>query len=645
MPRAVTALAVALLTLVGTAALAIAQSGSAPSQNGEKPTRNVLYSDGHTGRFLLGGTWYFRLDPTDQGEAAGLPANPALDGWSPTRVPNAWNATDESDASQRGTVAWYRKDFVLPSRERALGWKLRFESVNYRAKVWLNGTLIGEHEGAYVPWELPANGVARTGVNRLVIRVDNRRTRADVPRGGDRANGRPGGGWWNYGGLLREVYLRRYEGVDVERVRVRTDVADSQERAWMRFRVGLANPGDRDTRFRLRMRVGPAEFLSRRINVRAGGRRTVRRTVVVPKPLLWFPGRPQLYPVRIDAVRGKRVLAGYKLNVGIREIRVSDTGLLAINGRRVKLLGASIHEDHPRRGAALRPAHRERDMRLVAELGARIIRSHYPLHPHYLELADRMGVMVWDQVPVYSQGYRGFQVPGVTEKALAYVEAMVARDQNHASVLAWSIANELSARITDDQIDYIRRAARLLRQLDPTRLRTIDIFGWPQNPPLDVYHELDAIGINNYFGWYPGPNGQTEDRDRLGPFLDQMREYYPELALFVTEFGAEANREGSVERKGTYAFQRELMRHHVETYIDKSYLNGAITWILRDFRVRPDWEGGNPSPQPPWNQKGLTDSRGRKKPAFKTTARLFRSIQAVGRRFPTRALPAGKRVR
>ena len=88
-----------------------------------------------------------------------------------------------------------------------------------------------------------------------------------------------------------------------------------------------------------------------------------------------------------------------------------------------------------------------------------------------------------------------------------------------------------------------------------------------------------------------------------------MREYYPELALFVTEFGAESNRKGPVERKGTYAFQRELMRHHVRTYIKKRYLNGAIAWILRDFRVRPDWEGGNPTPRPRWNQKGLVDAR------------------------------------
>jgi beta-glucuronidase len=631
MPRAVTALAAALLALVVTAALALAQGGTTPPE-AEGPTPGALYEDGHTGRYLLDGTWYFRLDPGDLGEVGGLPTNPALDGWSRTKVPNAWNAKDHSDNSQRGTIAWYRKDFILPSPDAALGWKLRFESVNYRAKVWLNGVLLGEHEFGYVPFELPTTGLVRDGVNRLVVRVDSRRTRADIPRGYERPNGRPGGGWWNYGGILREVYLRRFEGVDVESVRAVTEIGETQEHAWVRLRARLENPGARDTRFRIRWRFGERERFSRQIRVRAGGSRTVRRTFDVREPRLWYPGAAELYPVSIDAMRGERALSGYRLNVGIREIRVTDDGLLLINGRRVKLLGANIHEERARSGAALTPANRERDMQLYGELGATLLRSHYPLHPQHLELADRMGVMVWDQVPVFAQGYKGFEVPGVSDKALAYIRAMVERDQNHPSVLAWSIANELSGRMTEDQEDYIHRAAQLLRGLDPTRLRTIDIFGWPQAPPVDVYHELDGLGMNSYFGWYPGPNGSTEDRRRLGPFLDQMREYYPELALFVTEFGAESNRKGSADQKGTYAFQRDLLRDHVRTYIAKPWLSGAVAWVMRDFRSRPDWEGGSPTPRTGWNQKGLVDYRSRKKPAFNPIAKLYKSVPPVARR-------------
>jgi beta-glucuronidase len=632
MPRAVTALAAALLALAGAAALALAQGGT-DSPKGEQPTRTVLYEDGQLNRYLLGGTWYLRLDPADQGEAQGLPTNPSLEGWGATTVPNAWNARDHSDNSQRGTVAWYRKDFVLPSRDAALGWKLRFESVNYRAKVWLNGVLLGEHELGYVPFELPTTGLVRDGVNRLVVRVDDRRTNADIPRGYERPNGRPGGGWWNYGGILREVYLRSFRGVDVEAVRVRTEISDSQRRAWLHFQVALDNPTATDARLRLATTVGQHERLSKRpIRVAAGQTRLVDYTRLVRKPDLWEPGAPALYPVRIEAVHGGQTLSGYRLNVGIREIRVTDDGLLLINGHRSRLFGTDMHEQNPRRGAALRPRDRLRDMQLVSDLGARIIRSHYPLHPQYLELADKLGMMVWDEVPVFAQGYKGFEVPGVTEKSLAYIQTMVERDQNHASVLAWSIGNELNGRMTEDQEDYITRAAKLLKSLDPTRLRTIVIFGWPLAPPSDVYHQLDGLGINSYFGWYPGPNNSTESRRRLGPFLDQMRQYYPELALFVTEYGAESNHKGPADHKGTYAFQRDLVRYHAKTYIKKNYLNGAMAWVLKDFRSRPDWGGGSPTPQPPWNQKGLAKARGQKKPAFGALAKLYKSVRPVARR-------------
>jgi beta-glucuronidase len=632
MPRAVTALAAALLTLAGVAALALAQGGGG-AQKADTPKRGALSRDGHMNRYLLDGTWHMRFDPTDQGEAQGLPTNPSLDGWSQTTVPNAWNAGDHSDASQRGTIAWYRKDFVLPSRDGALGWKLRFESVNYRAKVWLNGVLLGEHEFGYVPFELPTTGLVRQGVNRLVVRVDNRRAGTDIPRGYERPNGRPGGGWWNYGGILREVYLRSFEGVDVESVRVRTELSDSQRRAWLRFRVGLENSGDEAARFRLFTTVGDVQHLPlEQITVGAGDTKFISYTIPVDDPRVWQPGAPELYPVRVEADENGRTLAGYRLHVGIREIRVTDDGLLLINGRRARLFGSDMHEQHPRRGAALRPRDRRRDMQLVGDLGARIIRSHYPLHPEYLEMADRMGVMVWDEVPVFAQGYKAFEAPGLIDKSLSYVQAMIERDQNHPSVLAWSIANELNGRMTEDQEQYISRAAKLIKRLDPTRLRTIVIFGWPLHPPSDVYHELDALGINSYFGWYVGPNGSTESRRRLGPFLDQMKEYYPELALFVTEYGAESNRSGPADQKGTYEFQRDLLRYHAKTYIGKRFLNGALTWVLKDFRSRPDWTGGSPTPGPPWNQKGLAGARWRKKPVFGAIAKLYKDVRPVARR-------------
>ena len=211
---------------------------------------------------------------------------------------------------------------------------------------------LGEHEFGYVPFELPTTGLVRDGVNRLVVRVDNRRTRADIPRGYERPNGRPGGGWWNYGGILREVYLRRYEGVDVESVHTETEIGETQERAWVRVRARLGNPGTRDTRFRVRWRFGERERFSRPITVRAGTVRTVRRDLRGPRS----SSSGIRAPPRCTPWASTRWMASARwratgCNVGIREIRVTDDGLLLVNGHRVK----ALRSQHPRRACRPRP--------------------------------------------------------------------------------------------------------------------------------------------------------------------------------------------------------------------------------------------------------------------------------------------------
>ncbi len=119
-----------------------------------------------------------------------------------------------------GSVTWYRKDFRAPSAAASTTWLLHFDNVRYRASVWLNGKLLGKHAGAYLPWELRVRGLDRGGVNRLVVRVDNRTRATDLPPARLTVEGAPNGGWWNYGGILGDVYLRRVDAIDLETVQV-----------------------------------------------------------------------------------------------------------------------------------------------------------------------------------------------------------------------------------------------------------------------------------------------------------------------------------------------------------------------------------------------------------------------------------------
>ncbi|MGH2876075.1 MAG: sugar-binding domain-containing protein, partial [Solirubrobacteraceae bacterium] len=161
-----------------------------PAYVATPPTYGALYRDGPSDRWLLGGTWLYRADPTDVGVSEGWWRNVASTaGWSSVTVPNSFNAGDFSSASMGGSVGWYRRDFVVPRNafsrwvpRRFRSWIVHFESVNYYATVWLNGRRIGVHGGSYLPFELPLRRV-QAGVNRLIVRVDDRRSGASLPPG------------------------------------------------------------------------------------------------------------------------------------------------------------------------------------------------------------------------------------------------------------------------------------------------------------------------------------------------------------------------------------------------------------------------------------------------------------------------------
>src|SRR3954463_1023573 len=126
---------------------------AAPNYKADKPSPGADYYAGPSGRYLMGGTWLFRKDDVDNGLSQGFMRNATTAGWSRVTVPNAWNATDESQQSFAGTVGWYRKDFKLPTAAKRFAWIVRFGSVNFPPRVWPNGRLLGPNRGAYLPFE------------------------------------------------------------------------------------------------------------------------------------------------------------------------------------------------------------------------------------------------------------------------------------------------------------------------------------------------------------------------------------------------------------------------------------------------------------------------------------------------------------
>jgi beta-glucuronidase len=614
------------------ALLCLVPAGTAAAQ--DTPKRQALYADGPDNRYLMDGGWLFRIDRANQGLSQGWNRQTRTAGWSPTTVPNAWNAGDESPASMAGTVGWYRKDFKLPSSSRRYDWTLRFESVNYRSRVWLNGRLVGTNRGAYIPFELriPRSALRRGGTNRLVVRVENIRKPWDLPPSGFTRTSVPTGGWWNYGGLLREVYLKRVDQVDFNSVQVLPTLPCRTCAARVNFRVTVRNFSDRSQRVSIGGSFGGQSVRFRSASVGSKRFGTFRASVRVGNPRLWSPRHPSLYSVRLDVRAGGRRVVTHRLKSGIRSVKVVN-GRLTLNGLPVNIRGVSLHEDDRRVGFAIDNAIREKFVADARELGATMLRSHYPLHPYFHELADRLGLLIWSEIPMYAMKTNYLVSETVRKVGANELRDNVLANGNHPSVVTWSVGNELSARPGPAQGDYLRRAAAHARALDPTRPISYAVAGYPGAGCQTEYAPLSIIGINEYFGWYPGPNGQIADRSTLTEYLDQVRQCYAKKAVVITETGAEANRDGPVEERGTYQFQQEFANFHFGVYASKPWLSGAMWWALEEFRVRPGWQGGNPRPHSPIHEKGLLTFDGQaKKPAWFDLQRIFSTTNQLGRR-------------
>ena len=595
--------------------------------------QGLEYEAGPSGRYLLDGEWLFRLDPGNVGLAQGFAKQTTREGWSSVTVPNAWNATDQSVESFQGSVGWYRKEFKLPSAKSALNWVTRFESVNYRSRVYLNGTLVGANKGAYLPFEIriPPSLLKRSGTNRLVVRVENKRLATDFPPAGLSVQGVPTGGWWNYGGILREVYLRKVDAADFTKVQVRPDLPCATCAATVNFRLTVRNSATSAQRMKITGTFGPRKVAFGTVAVGAKKFATVTKSLRIGDPKLWSPDSPNLYQVKLRADAAgdrKRLLQRYALETGIRSIKVVD-GQWLLNGKKLNLRGVGQHEDDAKLGFAINNQIRERVMGEIKELGATVLRSHYPLHPYTQQLADEQGIMIWSEIPVYALKTPELAKLEVRKLASRELEANIQENQNHPSIIVWSIGNELSSRPGPVQGFYIARAVKAAKALDPTRPVGYAVAGYPAAGCQSEYGPLDVIGVNEYFGWYPGPNGQIADRELLSQYLDGVHACYPKKAVVVTEFGAEANRNGPVEEKGTFAFQSDFVNYHLGVYATKPWLAGAIYWALEEFRVRPNWNGGNPRPNSPIHEKGLISFAGVRKPAFAEVQRLYKGVDQV----------------
>ena len=586
-----------------------------PAPAGAQAPEQVPLADG----------WEFRADPRNRGLTGRWSNDDRTGPWRPVDVPHVFNAQPR-DAEFNGTVGWYRVRFRGPAAPAGFGWRLHFEGARRVARVWLNGRPIGSNGNPYQTFTLPAAGLRAGAANELVVRVQN--VRPDGLREG----------WWNWGGLTRPVTLVPRGRITYDDLGVLSDVdcakvcqAIVRTDGWVHnHTAATVSP---QVTFRMTPPGGGQPF-GKTVTIKdlkPGERRRVGFPMRVQGvPLLWGPRSPSLYDAYVETRLGAEIQQVDQRRVGLRYIRV-ENGALYLNGHRLQLRGASIQEDMPGRGPALRDEDMDRIVADLKAVGANVTRAQYPLSERLLERFDREGIMVWSQAPVYHED-RQLRSPAGRRNAYRKVRGTVLVGRNHPSVMTHSVANELA--IEPDKTPgtgaFLRQGAAITRDLDDTVPVSVDLLSYPGIPRQETYAAFGLLGINSYYGWYKGKPGRrsTASLADLDPYLKRTRLKYPEQAMMITEFGAESTFDGPVNVKETFAFQNRYLARTLNIVDRMDWLSGAIYWTLREFYVKPQWDGGANRlgvPRDALHNKGLMTYLGDPKPAFLTAQQRFKS--------------------
>jgi beta-glucuronidase len=513
------------------------------------------------------------------------------------KVPGDWNTQRDNLFFYEGPI-WYQRDFTYQPKEHARLF-LHVGAANYRSWFWVNGKKVCEHEGGYTSFNCELTSVVHAGDNFVVAAVDNTRHEDNVPTLET--------DWWNYGGLTREVSLIVFPDSFVDQYDLHLSRGEASViEGWVH--VEDAPPG-------AKVEVEIPE-LGAKTSAAAGddGRAAVRFSA--PALERWSPETPKLYKVEIRA--GNDSIEDL---IGFRTVETRGTEIL-LNGKPIFLRGVSIHAEAPyRTGRAYSDKDAETLLTWAKELGCNFVRlAHYPHDETMLRAADRMGLLVWSENPVYWA--LEFDNPKVLAKAEQQLDEEIGTLRNHAAIILWSMANETPNNPARTQ--FIGTLATRARSLDSSRLITAALLVRAEgntkiiDDPLG--QALDVIGFNEYIGWYEG-HPDTAD-------TTQWRIEY-EKPLIVSEFGggAKAGLHGSDNERWTEEYQSNIYRHQLPMLNKIPQLRGMSPWCLMDFR----------SPNRPltgiqdyFNRKGLISDQGRKKLAFYLLQRAYQD-RTVGK--------------
>jgi len=550
----------------------------------------------------LSGWWDFVTDPQGKGEAnryfEKFPA-PETSLW----VPGTWNIEPRYFA-YLGT-AWYHRDFDVPQDGDLL---LHFSAVFLKAKVWMDGRLLGAHEEAYLPFSFLVRNVSK-GRHSLVVSVDNRTDNTTLPqRDVD---------WFPFGGIHRPVYAEIVPSVYIDHFNVST-VSVTGSTARLHATVWVRNAGQPVTQtVTLSIDNKPAFSEQRRI---ASGASQVAFDVDLPNPRLWSPGEPNLYSARL-AIGSDDQFTRF----GVRTIAVRGDHIL-LNGHVLKIRGVNRHEDHPDWGAALPPQITRQDVEIIKRLGANAVRTHYPVADMFLDYCDQNGLLFLSEMPAWQYRPEQLASPAIQEKMKHFFRDMVKTDAGHPSILYWSLGNEWPD--PDKSYEVVKELVQYAHSVDPSHLITL-VTGGPT--PRRLHALLDIICVNwAKYQWYdPGSNLDAKQGEESIAALEHLHESYPDKPVILTEFGG-AESQAGWHSWGNAKWSEEYQTKNVvdsgQFALDHDWIAGGCVWQFADARSAPErvLKGRLHG----WNGKGIVDEYRNPKLAYYGLQQIYLNYQA-----------------
>lgn len=508
---------------------------------------------------------------------------------SPTmKIPGDWNTQDEKLFYYEGTV-WFKKSFDFDPKLKNGRQFLYFGAINYKSEVYVNGIKLGTHIGGFTPFHYEVTGMLKPTGNFVVVKVDNKRSKDAVPTLNT--------DWFNYGGITREVTLFEVPKNFISDYEIQLNPANEKEIKGFVQLDGSDISG-------VEIGIAIAEINVKK-SLRTDDKGRAEFTIPLKKIQYWSPLQPKLYDVAM--VTDKDVIAD---KIGFRTIKTSGHKIL-VNGKETFLKGICLHEETPAHASRLSKYEDAKTLLTWAkELGCNYVRlAHYPHNEHMLRIADEMGIMVWEEIPVYWT--IDWTNPETYANAENQLTEMVSRDKNRAATIIWSVANETPA--TPARNTFLGKLAAKARSLDNTRLisaameqsqsKTDPNLKEIDDPFADV---VDVLSFNQYIGWYDGLP------DKAKNIRWEIKQDKP---VVISEFGADAKAGFYADKRTRWSeeYQEWLYQETLPMISKIPQLAGFSPWILKDFRSP---RRQLPGIQDGFNRKGLLSDEGVKKKAY-----------------------------